>query len=288
MVAFLRRFVALYDSLEQRWEERRTERLAANLLILAFLASLALIELARQGLLPVWLSSILPKSHYYAINTALSMLLGLEVFGLVFSLSKSVAVSVGKQFEILSLIMLRHSFKEIVHFTEPLVGAQALQPLLFMLANAGGALVLFLLLGVYYTLQHHRAITRDKEAASDFIAVKKLISLLLLVIFFVIGSMDGYHYLTGTATNDFFALFYTVLIFSDVLLVLISLRYSSSYPIVFRNSGFAVATVLIRLALTASPYFSVLLGIGAMSFAIGITYAYNRFDNPKMQASAHL
>ncbi len=33
-----------------------------------------------------------------------------------------------------------------------------------------------------------------------------------------------------------------MLIFADVLVVLISLRYSASYHVVFRNSGLAVAT----------------------------------------------
>jgi hypothetical protein len=287
MVALLRRAVTIYDSLDELRENRRTERIAANLLILAFLVSIALIELARQGLLPEELTGLLPKSHYYAINTAFSMLLGLEVFGLVFSIANSVSVSVGKQFEILSLILLRHAFKEISHFREPLVWKEALQPVLFMLSNAGGALLIFLLLGVYYRVQQHRAITRDKESAADFIAVKKIISLLLLVLFLLIGIFDGIRYLTGANTHDFFALFYTILVFSDVLLVLISLRYSSNYPIVFRNSGFAVATVLIRLALTAPPYVNVLIGIGAIAFAIGISYAYNRFDSTFSTSTLH-
>ena len=38
---------------------------------------------------------------------------------------------------------------------------------------------------------------------------------------------------------------------SIVLIVLISLRYSSTYNVVFRNSGYALATVFIRLALIA-------------------------------------
>lgn len=286
MIAVFRKAVAAYDALEHIWEHKRTERIAANILIMAFLSSLALIELARQGMLPGSVAALLPKNHYYAINTALSMLLGLEVFGLVFSLAKSVSVSVGKQFEILSLILLRHSFNEIVYFSEPLAWKEALEPVLTMLANAGGGLLIFLLLGVYYKMQQHRAITRDTEAATDFIALKKMVSLLLLALFFVIGIDDGLHYMNGTATNDFFSLFYTILIFSDVLLVLISLRYSSSYPIVFRNSGFAVATVLIRIALTAPPYVSVLLGIGAIAFAIGITFAYNRFEK-KESATQH-
>ncbi len=287
MAAFFRRIIGLYDWLEHIWEHKRTERIAANFLIMAFLASLALIELARQDLLPAEIAVHLHKNHYYAINVAFSMLLGLEVFGLVFSLANSVSVSVGKQFEILSLILLRHSFKEIVHFSEPLEWYKALSPLLHMLSNAGGALVIFLLLGVYYKMQHHRVITQDTGATANFIASKKIVSLLLLVLFSIIGTVNGFRYIAGSAPGDFFSLIYTILVFSDVLLVLISLRYSSSYPIVFRNSGFAVSTVVIRLALTAPPYFNVLLGIGAMAFAIGITVAYNRYEKPEPPALSH-
>ena len=71
-----------------------------------------------------------------------------------------------------------------------------------------------------------------------------------------------------------------------MLLVLVSLRYSSSYEILFRNSGFAVATVVVRLALTAPPFFNVLLGVGAMVFAIGITFAYNGFKKAEAAKSS--
>jgi len=285
MTAISRKLVALYDFLEHLWEHKRTERLIARLLITVFLASLILIELSRQGLLPAQLAAVMPHSHFYAINVALSMLLGLEVFGLVFSLASSVSVSVGKQFEILSLILLRNSFKELVHFSEPLHWDSSTDTVLHMLSNAGGGLAIFLLLGVYYKMQKHRAITCDIEAATHFIASKKVISLLLLVLFSFIGFIDGVRYLSGTSLENFFSLFYTILLFSDVLIVLISLRYSSDYPIVFRNSGFAFATVLIRLALTAPAYFNVLIGIGAVVFAIGITYAYNRFEKPEFSNS---
>ena len=52
----------MYDSLEQFWEHKRTERFAANFLIMVFLTSLALIELARQGLLPKGIAG-LPTSY---------------------------------------------------------------------------------------------------------------------------------------------------------------------------------------------------------------------------------
>jgi len=53
--------------------------------------------------------------------------------------------------------------------------------------------------------------------------------------------VQGFQILTGRPSSDFSSVFYTVLVFSDVLLVLVSLRYSSGYPVLFRNSGFAVA-----------------------------------------------
>jgi hypothetical protein len=81
----------------------------------------------------------------------------------------------------------------------------------------------------------------------------------------------------GEPATSFFEVSYTVLIFNDVLIVLISLRYSLTFNVVFRNSGFAVATVLIRLALAAPPYLNALLGLGAAFFALGLTFAYNMF-----------
>jgi hypothetical protein len=278
MTLFLSKVAILFDMLEGFWEHKRTERVAANVLIITFLGTLAIIELRRHGWLPETLAAIVPSSHYYAINIAFSMLLALEVLGLVFSLANSVSDSLGKQFEILSLILLRHSFKEFIYFKEPLVWEEASKPLLHILSSAGGGLVIFLLLGVFYKLQKHRAITQNNLDTTDFIASKKLVSLLLLALFSGIGFTDAYFYLTGESAFDFFALFYTILVFSDVLLVLVSLRYSSNYQVVFRNSGFALATVVVRLALTAPPYFDVLLGVGAVAFAIGITFAYNRFE----------
>ena len=278
MTIFLTSVDTLYNSLEHFWEHKRTSRTTANVLIIAFLVTLILIELRRQGWVPETLGAILPSNHYYAINVAFSMLLGLEILGLIFSLSNSVSDSIGKQFEILSLILLRHSFNEFIYFNEPLKWVEASKPVLHILSNAGGGLLIFLMISLYYNLQHHRAMTQSTVVTADFIASKKLVALLLLFIFSGISITDAYLYLNNRPTFDFFAIFYTVLVFSDVLLVLVSLRYCSSYQTVFRNSGFAVATVVVRLALTAPPFINFLLGVGAMAFAISLTLAYNRFE----------
>jgi len=278
----------LYDYLEHLWHHKKTERFIANLLIAVFAGSLILIEIGRQGWLPQSLGNSLPKSHFYAVNIALTMLLTIEILSLIFGLAKSVADALGTQFEILSLIFLRQSFKEFIYFEEPLKWGDATNPVLYILSDALGGLLIFLLLGFYYRIQHHRAITDDAQAKNNFIASKKVLGLALLLLFVILGINDGINLMLGKTVYDFFATFYTVLVFSDVLLVLIALRYSSSYQVVFRNSAFAVCTILIRLALTAPHYIDVLLGLGSVLFAVGITYSYNLFEclDPKGEKTA--
>jgi hypothetical protein len=56
--------------------------------------------------------------------------------------------------------------------------------------------------------------------------------------------------------------------------------------VVFRNSAFAVATILIRLTLSAPPFYNVMIGIVAASFSVGLTLAYNTFAPAIREVSA--
>lgn len=266
-----------FGGLQQAWESQKTRKLTGSLLISGFLLALFLIELKRLGLLPGPLSHIVPNSHFYAVNFAFTLLLGVEVIGLIFALVHSVANSVGKQLEILSLILLRDSFKEFIYFNEPIIWSDIQESVLHILSDTGGAIVVFLLLGMYYKMQTHQKITSEEQEQKRFVGYKKMVSILLLVTFTVIGLYDFTLFLTNQNPFDFFNTFYTILIFSDILIVLISLQYSSSYHIVFRNSGFALITVLIRLALTSPAYFNVGLALTACLFALGLTYSYNKY-----------
>lgn len=219
----------------------------------------------------------LPDNHFYAVKLAFDLLLILEILGLTFNLADSVANSMGKQFEIFSLILLRQSFKEFVHFDEPVEWSHVQNSVSHILSDALGALFIFGLVSVFYALQKHRKITDNAEELASFIAAKKLLALILLFVFIAIGIYDLNLFFIKHNAFNFFDVFYTILIFSDILLVLISLRYNSTYSIVFRNSGFAVATVILRLALTAPPFFNVGLGIAALLMSIGLTFVYNNF-----------
>lgn len=268
-------FAGVFDRLFEMWESQRSQHWQANLLVASFLGSLAAIELSRLGYIDQ--AYQVPIKHFYAVKLAFDLLLLLEVLGLVFNLAGSIANSMGKQFEILSLILLRSSFKEFANFSEPIDWLNASGPVLNILSDAFGALVVFALVSLYYAMQRHRRITEDADELASFVVAKKLLALLLMAIFAGVAAHDaGMWWLSGKG-YPFFDVFYTILIFSDILLVLISLRYNSKYSVVFRNSGFAVATVIIKLALAAPPLWNVGIGIFAVGTCIGLTFIYNNF-----------
>ncbi len=268
---------APFDALQVRWESPRTQHRVGGVLVAAFLAALALIELNRRALLPVALASAIPTNHFYAVDIAFTLLLLFETVALVFSLAHSVANSVGKQFEIFSLILLRQAFKEFTVVPEPVDWVQVGRAVPHMLTDAAGALAIFVALGAFYRLQRHVPITPDARERTSFVSAKKAVAVVLLLIFAVVGAFDLWTGLAGGESAPFFEVVYTVLILGDVLLVLLSLRYSSTYHVVFRNSGFAAATVFMRLALTAPPYVNAALGLAACLLALGVTWAYNSF-----------
>jgi hypothetical protein len=278
MNALYERATWLFDWLHSIWEHERIERLLATFLVLFFIGGLAMIEANIRGLLPEPLAHLTPTNHFYAIKLAFTLVLVIEVIGLVFVLPASVSKAVGKQFEILCLILLRNSFKELVNFTEPIELSGGLPaPLFPMLAEAAGALAVFSGLMVYYRLYRHRRGLKEKIDLYSFVAEKKIVALFLLAAFAGIGVFGLYETAMDRPHFDPFAVFYTVLIFSDILIVLLAQRHLPSFAAIFRNSGFAVATLLIRLALAAKPYADVLLGIFSVAFAIGLTLAYNAF-----------
>ena len=265
----------IFDWLESIWVSEKNHTFTGWSLVLVFIGSLALIELSRRNFLPVSLSAAVPKNHFYAVGFVFNLLLILEIITLVFSLSRSISEALGKQFEILSLILLRASFKEFVHFSEPIRWVEFSEPIKHILSDAGGALLIFIILGLYKHLHKHQPITMDEEEQSRFITSKKLAALALLATFVLIGVEHLWRIAAGMPDKNFFTSFYTILIFVDILIVLISLRYNYRYCTLFRNSGFALTTVVIRLALTAPPYVNVMLGAGAAMFAVGLVFAYN-------------
>ncbi|MGB3223943.1 MAG: hypothetical protein WBB23_14155 [Desulforhopalus sp.] len=266
------RITYAFDPLHHLWEHEKIHRKISFGLVIFFVFSILCIELNRRNLLPGSLADAIPKNHFFAVHAAFTVVLILEVISLIFTIPCSFSRSVGKQFEILALILMRNAFKELSYFPEPITFFGNEQAILRILSDGFGALLIFALLGYYYKVQS-RAIDEKMQPVDlySFVAAKKGIALLLLSIFIFMGIDNTISILTGKPHADFFHGFYTLLILTDILVVLISQCYQPSFYAIFRNSGFALSTLIIRIALAAPPFYNVLLGLAAALFAILLT-----------------
>ncbi len=275
----------MFDPLHAFWEKAEVHRSVTGGLVLVFLGALLGIELNRQGILPQPFAGLTPTRHFYAVDVAFTLVLIMEVIGLIFALPCSVSRSVGKQLQILALIFLRNSFKELVLLPEPVTLAGNMDIVYRIFADGTGALLIFLILGYYTRASEAKNAPMSGEDRYKFVASKKMVSLSLLVGFAGLALFNGLLVLEGKKPFHFFEAFYTVLIFSDILLVLISQQFLPAFHAVLRNSGYAVSTLLLRLSLTAPPFFDVAIGVTAALFALCLTLVYNKFyaaqENPQ-------
>ena len=281
---FIGRTANFYNKIEDYWQGDKNHRILGNILVITFLGSLLLIYLKRSGFIGEPVAAYIPIKYFSAIVLAFMALLVFEVFSLIFILPGSVSGSMLKQFEIFSLILLRDVFKSIETFPEPISWNHVTQAIYPMAFDAGGALLIFI--GIYYIrkLQLHQSITADSKKQNQFIEVKKILSLILIGVFLFLAGYDIMLFFQHATTFKMFLLFYTVLIFFDILMVLISLRYNLSYKVLFRNSGFAIATIILRLSLAASPYYKALLGVASVVFVWVLTYFYSKYVRDQIKS----
>ncbi len=286
MDTILNFFSHIFELTHTFWEKEKTHKFVSSILLVTFIFALGVIEINRQGLFPDFLIKKIPTSHYMAINLAFSLVLILEVISLIFALPASMSKALGKQFEILALIFLRNSFKELSVLPEPINVSGHSEVLWHILSYGGGAIAIFGLLGIYLLLCRNLDKALVPGPSLDrFIKAKKTVGLLMLIIFLCMGCYNTWLIIIGSPGFHFFQYFYTLLIFSDILLVLIAQSFLPQFPALFRNSGYALATLLIRLSLTAPVYYDVLIGIFSITFALILTLVYNKFYTIKKMKS---
>jgi hypothetical protein len=219
-----------------------------------------------------------------------------EVYLLIYYLPKSTSFYIGKQYEIITLIIIRRIFKDI--------GNLQLQPNWFQNENdlrftydAITSLVLFLLICLFYMLvlrkEHsgQEATDQPEIKSSTFLFLKNSIALLLVPILLIlacfsfytwtnsmIGNLEGGLHLSENINHIFFDEFFTVLIVIDVLLLLTSLFYSDQFQSIMRNSGFVISTILIKLSFSVPGITNNLLIVGSVLFGLGVLLIFNLFN----------
>jgi hypothetical protein len=285
MRKFIDFFANIYNKVEHYWESETNHRVLGTAIVLSFIVSILVIQLNLWGILPESISRFIPHNHFAAIEVAFLVLLSFEVLSLIFTLPSSVAKSLHKQFEIISLILLRNAFKEFSHFTEPIQWDTSISTITHVFADSFSSIFIFFGIFMIRRIRISRQITFDEDDQFRFTQIKKFISVLLLLSFVLLAIQDGYLFINQSHTYKFFPVFYTILIFTDILMVLVSLRYNYNYMILFRNSGFALATVMLRLSLNAPVYYNAIIAIAAIIFVFLLTLVYQKMNKLGMYAS---
>ena len=269
-----------YLPLRTFWESRRTAHYLSVALVTTFGLSMGLALVNDWHLLAV--TGLLGHCHLLqAVEVSFTLLLFFEMVSLVFVIPDSIANSIGKQIEILSLVLLRSSFKEFshYHFERPL--QSQLESVYKMVADGGGALLVFLLLSLYYGVQRHRAITQEADRAG-FVQLKQLMALLVLAALVLLIGHDVYQALRTGHWVQSVDRFYLLLIYADVLFLLVAFRYTLHYPDIFRYSAFVLVTVFIRFSLLAPVYYNALLAVFSVVFAIAVVYSHTLFTEGRL------
>lgn len=269
----------------------RGERLILTVAILSFILHLILILLETQGVINS--GSKFLQNPIAAIYTPFSFILIYEVYLLVFFLPKSISFYIGKQYEIITFIVIRRIFKDISHLELTSSWFENQNDLQFTF-DALTSLILFALIFFFYKniIKRQKSIADEQDRKMKrFILLKKGIAVLLvpILIFLAIYTLSDWtqaiisDYQNGVlAFKDinkiFFDEFFTILIIVDVLLLLASFFYSDKFHKVIRNSGFIISTILIKISFSVTGIVNDALVIGAVLFGFLILLIHNMYE----------
>ena len=274
---------------------KKVENLILILAGFGFIIHLLLIFLKELDLITVTkLNQELLNDPISAIYTPFSLILVYEVYLLLFYLPRSFTSCISKQFEIISLIVIRKIFKDI-----PLMDLNDnwifSEHNIELVVDLLGFLILFFL--IYLFNKDTKKLPKKNitdPSLIRFISSKKIVSLSLLVVMSFMALNTLFEWVFNIYSNQtitqidglFFNKFFTLLILADVIILLISFRYTEEYSKLIRNTGFIISTILIRLSFSSSGYLTMILILTGVSFAYLILKIYNSIENPKTNLKA--
>jgi hypothetical protein len=288
---FWLRFELLHDLMFSDSSTFTLKHLAIRLSIAGFAIHLTLIFLARTLAHPPLLITLAGQNYLTAISTPFNFILFYEVLTLIAALPASTTRSIANQYEIVSLIFIRDVFKDIATATDLVTAHKLTREALPVFFDMWAGFLMFFLVAVFRLVAKHRLQATQTGAGTPgsarFMAQKKVVAVGLATL---LPSMAGYniavfvvttyralqtgHGLIEPATTFYNDLF-TVMIFTDVLILILSLAVSGQYELVFRNAAFVVSIILIRFSLTEGYPYGAPVALMAMIFGIGTLLVFN-------------
>ena len=218
-----------------------------------------------------------------ALYTPFTFILVYEAFLLIYYLPRSFTTSVAKEYEIISLVLIRKIFKDIPNLdldNNDLLNSNNIQ----LLYDLSAVIIIFYLIYLFKKTWHDIPKKKTKKNLEKFISYKKLLSVLLLPTLIILCiynfadwfnsvfySVDPY---SGNLDGVFFKDFFTILILVDVLILLLSLQYTERYSQLIRNTGFIISTILLRLSFGVEGLLSIVLLLLGVVFGLIILRIY--------------
>ncbi len=282
---------SILHSLLSETTKKRSEKIILSIAIASFVIHLLLIFLVQTNILK--LESSLFEGPIAAIYTPFSFILLYEVYLVIYYLPRSITTYIGKQYEIITLIIIRRLFKDLSELKLSTNWFEIKNDLQFTFDIIASVIMFYLLYHFYRQSrpQHSETQKLIPSNINSFITLKKIIAASLVPILIIIATYSFSNWafslfdlgvMTETSFKDvndiFFDEFFTLLIVVDVILLLASFYYTDKFHKVIRNSGFIISTILIRLSFSVSGLLNIGLIIGAIVFGLLILIIHNKFE----------
>ena len=273
----------------------KTEKIILKVALVSFLIHLALIYLMKLEFINFSSNSELLQNPISAIYTPFSFILIYEVYLLIYYLPKSFTTYITKQYEIITLIIIRKLFKDLsaLELTENWFEVKGDLQFTYDLV---ASIILFYLIFLFQKQGKIKSIKKVtiRPYIERFVNKKKLIAVVLVPLFFFMAlytfmdwsagiSLISNDLLTFQSVNNlFFDKFFTVLILVDVILLLLSFFYTDQFHKIIRNSGFVISTILIRMSFGVNGLISTILIVVAVFFGLAIIKIHNNYEKNEL------
>ena len=269
--------VSVYERILGDATDERLRGWAINAAIVGFLLHVVACTLHRFSSFDVPDMNGFFDSYLDALYTPFSIILAYEVYELIRAIPESFSISIGKQFEVMSLLVVRDMFKNLAD-VEKASGTAVDTDVALIAVEALAFLILFTTALYFRRVTHASKHDEDTdEGVARFVQQKKSLAcglagvyVLLAIYSFTSWSMstlDGEGDLSRTV---FFLDFFTFLILSDIIILLVSYKHITDFPQLARNTGFVLSTVTIRVGIGTPGFTGAALFILSALLAAGV------------------
>jgi len=276
----------IFDSIFSDLNRNKIESFTIWSASIGFIIHLSLVLLNNYSIINIGNESLLLTNPISAIYTPFSIILYYEIFLLIYYLPRSFTTSILKQFEIISLIVIRRIFYDIpkldLESSNWLQNPDNLQITYDLIC----ILILFFLIYLFNLVKSRIENKKGKKNINKFIDSKKIISVSLIPVMMFLFALGIYNwYSIGMSSNFassfyyvnevFYNTFFSILIIADVFILLLSFLYTERYSQIMRNTGFIICTVLIRLSFSSTGLTNLLLIVSSVLFGLLILKIYS-------------